>query len=296
MSDFFREPESESALATGAKIRMSLSSLNNKERSIADWLLVKGNLPEGISIREVATTLGVSEPMVVKVAKKLGYSGFRELRSALLAYFDVLPFEREEEISEHDNLSVVMDKVFSNSIQALKEAQTVADVNVINQAAHLLYEAHRVVLLGVGGSSSVCHDFEHKLLRIGIHSHTYSDFHLMLMVACQLGEGDVMVVISQSGDTRELLNAVEIARKRGVRIICITNDNRSPLSQLSDLSIFSPARSGPLLGQNAVARVIQLNLLDTLFIALLLQDYQQLSANLQRGISIVEPLHSKNKF
>ncbi|MFS2223731.1 SIS domain-containing protein [Pantoea sp. B65] len=295
MTDFFPEQEGESVLATGAKIRMSLSSLNNKERSIADWLLIKGNLSQGISIREAATALGVSEPMIVKVAKKLGYSGFRELRSALLAYFDVLPFEKEEEISEHDNLSVVMEKVFTNSIQALKEAQSVADVNVINQAASLLHQAQHVVLLGVGGSASVCQDFEHKLLRIGIHSHTYSDFHLMLMVACQLGEGDVMVVISQSGDTRELLNAVEIARKRGVRIICITNDDRSPLSQSSDLSIFSPARSGPLLGQNAVARVIQLNLLDTLFIALILQDYQTLNQNLQRGISVVEPLHAKNK-
>lgn len=175
-------------------------------------------------------------------------------------------------------MNTVLDKVFSNSIQVLKEAQSVADTQVIGQAASLIYRARRVVILGVGGSASVCLDFEHKLLRIGIISHSYSDFHLMLMVASQLDEQDVVIVISQSGETRELLKAVEIANARQARVICITNDNASPLSQCADLSIFSPAMSGPLLGQNAVARIIQLNLLDTLFIAILLQDYQGTSS------------------
>lgn len=287
--------DTESVLAIGARMQMALSSLNSTERKIAEWIMIKGNVGHKTSIREVATALAVSEPFVVKVAKKLGYSGFREIRSALIAYFETLPFEKHEEISRDDELSVVMEKVFSTSIQALKEAQSVADPKVITHAASVIYGAQQVVLLGVGGSSSVCHDFEHKLLRLGIHSHTYSDFHLMLMVACQLNENDAMVVISQSGDTRELLQAVEIAKKRGVRIICITNDNLSPLSRLSDVSIFSPARSGPLLGQNAVARVIQLNLLDTLFIAILLTDFNKLSKNLERGALVVEPLHMRAK-
>ncbi|AMO82871.1 MAG: SIS domain-containing protein [Hafnia sp.] len=285
--------DSENTLAIGAKIKMSLSLLNPTERGIAEWLITKGNITKNTSLREVSLALEVSEPLVVKVAKKIGYSGFRELRRALVAYFASLPYEKEEEITEQDNLNTVLDKVFSNSIQALKEAQAVADTQVINAAAALIYKAKHVVLLGVGGSSSVCEDFEHKLLRIGVHSHTYSDFHLMLMVACQLTEEDVVIVISQSGDTRELLNAVEIAKQRRANIVCITNDNVSPLSQLSDLSIFSPAMSGPILGQNAVARIIQLNLLDTLFIAILLQDYHRNKETLERSIEIVEPLHGK---
>ncbi|HEI8866476.1 TPA: SIS domain-containing protein [Serratia odorifera] len=286
-------PDSENALAIGAKIKMSLSSLNPTERSIVEWLIIKGNITKDTGLREVAGCLDVSEPLIVKVAKKIGYSGFRELRSALVSYFDFLPYEKEEEITADDNLDTVLDKVFSNSIQVLKEAQSVADTQVIAQAAALIYQARRVVILGVGGSASVCQDFEHKLLRIGILSHTYSDFHLMLMVASQLDEQDVVMVISQSGDTRELLNAAEIAKTRRAKVICITNDYVSPLSQCADLSIFSPAMSGPLLGQNAVARIVQLNLLDTLFIAILLQDYQNNKQHLERGMQIVGPLHGK---
>ncbi|MCS2164233.1 MurR/RpiR family transcriptional regulator, partial [Scandinavium sp. H17S15] len=64
----------------------------------------------------------------------------------------------------------------------------------------------------------------------------------------------------------------------------------------SDLSIFSPAMSGPLLGQNAVARIVQLNLLDSLFIAILLEDYQGNKEKLSSGINIVSPLHGLKGF
>ncbi|HIE9814657.1 TPA: SIS domain-containing protein [Klebsiella pneumoniae] len=281
-------------LAIGARIRMMLPRLSATEKNIAEWLIAKGNMSERTSLHEVATSLNVSEPLIVKVAKKLGYKGFRELRSALCTYFMTLPFDKELEITQQDNLEDVLDKVFSTSIQSLKEAQSVVNTSVIAQAAGLITQARHVVMFGVGGSASVCQDFEHKLLRIGILGHSYSDYHLMLMVCCQLKENDVAVIISHSGDTFELLKAVEIAKKRKVKIICITNDDSSPLSQSADLSIFSPAYDGPLLGQNAVARIVQLNLLDTLFIAIITQDYQNIKNKLDRSINVVKPLHGKN--
>jgi DNA-binding MurR/RpiR family transcriptional regulator len=284
--------ESDSALAIGARIKMSLSQLNPTERRIVEWLIIKGNISQETSLREVAAVLEVSEPLLVKVAKKVGFSGFREMRTALISYFESLPYEREEEITEHDSLDNVLDKVFSNSIQVLKEARSVADAATIGKAARLIFQARRVIIFGVGGSASVGMDFEHKLLRIGIISHAYSDFHLMLMAASQLDEKDVVIAISQSGETREMLNAAHTAIANKAKLICITNDNGSPLSQCSDLSIFSPAMSGPLLGQNAVARIVQLNLLDSLFIAILLEDYQGNKEKLSRGIDVVSPLHA----
>ncbi len=281
-------------LAIGARTRMALSRLSLTEKTIAEWLITKGNVTEETSIKEVAAAMNVSEPLIVKVAKKLEYQGFRELRTALVAYFSTLPLDQEFEISEVDNLEIVLDKIFNTSIQSLKEAKSVAKPLVISHAAALIGQANHLVILGVGGSASVCQDFEHKLLRIGILGHSYSDYPLMLMVCCQLEENDVVIVISQSGDTVELLKSIEIAKKNKAKIICITNDDASPLSQVSDLSIFSPAYDGPLIGQNAVVRIVQLNLLDTLFIAIIIQDYQGTKTKLDRSIQVVKPLHGKN--
>ena len=92
------DPENSNALAIGAMIRISLSSLSNTEQRIIEWMMTKGNLKPRTSIKEVAEALSVSEPLLVKVSKKLGYSGFREIRSALLSYFDALPFEDRKSV------------------------------------------------------------------------------------------------------------------------------------------------------------------------------------------------------
>lgn len=290
------DSENSNALAIGAMIRISLSSLSNTEQRIIEWMMTKGNLKPRTSIKEVAEELSVSEPLLVKVSKKLGYSGFREIRKALLSYFDALPFDKEQELSEKDNVENIIEKVFNNSVQALKEAQSIVDAKIISKAAEWIFHANRIVILGVGGSAIVGQDFEHKLLRIGIHSHTYSDHHLMVMVASQLKENDVVIAISQSGNTAEICNAILVAKKNKAKIICITNNHQSELAEISDLSIFSPAKNGPLLGQNAAARIIQLTLLDTLFIAIVVLDHEKSKVHLERSIDVVKPLHKNAQY
>jgi DNA-binding MurR/RpiR family transcriptional regulator len=282
------------SLAIGAKVRMALPSLSTTERLIAEWFLCKGNLDVTTSIKYVAEHLDVSEALIVKLSKKLGFAGFRELRHALVEYLHIIPYETEREVGPKDSVSLVLSKVFANSIQSLKEALSIADPNLIEQAARLISNSRQIILFGVGGSSSVCHDFEHKLLRIGLLSRTYDDFHKMLMVSSQLTEQDVVIAISQSGETTEIVKATTLAKQYKSKIICITNNDLSSLAQLADIAIFSPARGGLLLGQNAVARVIQLNLLDVLFLAILLEDYDLNREALSRSSKVVRHLRSKS--
>ncbi|WP_143423463.1 hypothetical protein [Gilliamella apicola] len=104
----------------------------------------------------------------------------------MLSYFNPLPFEKEKQLSEKDNFRNIIEKVFNNSVQALKDAQSIVDAKIIFKAAKWIFHANRIVIFGVGCTAIVSEDIEHKLFRIGIHSHTYSDNHLMVMVASQL--------------------------------------------------------------------------------------------------------------
>ena len=260
---------------------------------MAEWLLARDNVSNKTSIKHVAEELQVSEPLIVKLSKKLGFTGYRELRQSIVAYSSALPLDSEQEVEPTDNVETVLNKVFSGTIQAMKEARSVADPLLIEKAAKAIFNAKNVCILGVGGSATVCKDFEHKLLRIGIFGRAYSDFHMMLMVSCQLSEDDVVVVISQSGDTKELLKAVDTCQHNQAKVICITNNEHSPLATASDYAIFSQAKSGMLLGQNAVARIVQLNLIDVLFLTILLQDHDSNKSKLIKGSEVVEHLHGK---
>jgi DNA-binding MurR/RpiR family transcriptional regulator len=141
----------------------------------------------------------------------------------------------------------------------------------------------------------VCADAAHKFLRIGIRSAVFSDRNLMVMSASLLGPDDVVLAVSHSGQTSDVLAGVRVARRCGARIIALTNSFASALAQEADLVLCAPAKDSPLMGQNAAARIAQLTLIDTLFMCLARQNYDLAKANLRKTMSSVMAFHSKLK-
>ncbi|CAK9886198.1 MAG: HTH-type transcriptional regulator RpiR [Candidatus Erwinia impunctatus] len=109
-----------------------------------------------------------------------------------------------------------------------------------------------------------------------------------MVSAALLKPGDVVLVISHSGRTSDLKAAVELAKKNGAKIICITHSDHSPIAQLADFIICSPAPGTPLLGRNASARILQLTLSDALFTSVAQQNIEQATLNMKKTGAIVE--------
>ncbi len=262
--------------------------MTDNESRIVDWLLQPGNLSGAPAIKDVAETLMVSEAMIVKVAKLLGFSGFRNLRAALVDYFSqseqVLPAELAFDEAPQD----VVNKVFNITLRTIMEGQSIVNVDEIHRAARFFAQANQRDLYGVGGSNAICADIQHKFLRIGVRCQSYQDAHIMMMSASLLKEGDVVLVVSHSGRTSDVKAAVELAKKNGAKIICITHSYHSPIAKLADYIICSPAPETPLLGRNASARILQLTLLDALFVSVAQQNIEQATLNMQKTGAIVD--------
>ena len=111
--------------------------------------------------------------------------------------------------------------------------------------------------------------------------------HMMLMSASLLQTDDVAVGFSHSGNTTAVIDAIQLARKSGARTIAITNYNASPLAGVADVVLCSTAQGSPLMGENAAARIAQLNILDALFVAVAQRDYQSAERNLERTMTAV---------
>ena len=142
---------------------------------------------ESIPLKQIAEESGVSEAMVVKIAKKLGFSGYREFRAGLIEYSRLPTAEMHQELSSDDSLREIVQKVFRTSIQALEETLAILDPEAFGRAADLLYGARKRDFYGVGGSAQIARDVSHKFLRIGIRASVYDDSHMMLMSASLLG-------------------------------------------------------------------------------------------------------------
>ncbi len=279
--------------AVGAQIRMRLPSLTPLEGKVAADILARKDITDLMPLREVATGSGVSDAMVVKVAKKLGFAGFREFRQGLVDYYSSDSAALHSEIAADDNAGQIVQKVFRTAMQALEETFAILDLEAFERAADFLHRAKQRDFYGLGGSAQIARDVGHKFLRIGLRSSVFDDAHMMMMSAALLGPDDVAIAFSHSGSTSAVIDAIELARKNGARTIAVTNYAGSTVARIVDVVLCSTAQNSPLLGENATARIAQLNLLDALFVATAQRDRKAADLNLSRTMRAVQ---SKRKL
>jgi len=276
------------ARAVGAQIRMRLPSLTPLEGKVATDILARKDIDEVTPLRTVAEGSGVSEAMVVKVAKKLGFAGFREFRQGLVDYYNSDTAALHSEIGAQDTAGQIVQKVFRTAMQALEETFAILDLEAFERAADFIHRARQRDFYGLGGSAQIARDVSHKFLRIGVRSSVFDDAHMMVMSAALLGHDDVAIAFSHSGSTTAVIEAVELARRNGARTIAVTNYADSPLARIVDVVLCSTAQNNPLLGENATARIAQLNLLDALFVAVAQRDRTAADQNLARTMRAVQ--------
>jgi DNA-binding MurR/RpiR family transcriptional regulator len=272
--------------AVGPQIRMMLPELTASEARITE-ILLRGTADTELPLKAVADEAETSEAMVVKTAKRLGFSGYKELRAALQAYKAQPYVDFHQEVKPDDSAETIVQKVFRTSIQALEETLAILDMDDFRHAADLLHGARQRDFYGLGGSAQIARDVSHKFLRVGIRTSVFDDTHMMAMSASLLRAGDVVVAFSHSGRTLGLLESVQIAKSNRARIIAVTNYNASPLAELSDVVLCSTAQGSPLTGENAAARIAQLNIMDAIFIAVAQKGYQAAEGNLAKTMAAV---------
>jgi DNA-binding MurR/RpiR family transcriptional regulator len=266
---------------------MMLRDLSQLEGRIADFLLRPG-FDENVALKDVADAAGVSEAMVVKTAKKLGFDGFRELRAALVAYNRHPAVDLHRELKPEDTAETILRKVFRTSIQALEETLAILNLQAFQRAAELIYGARQRDFYGLGGSAQIARDAAHKFLRIGIRASVFDDTHMMAMSANLLGHGDVIVAFSHSGRSSGLVDAVQLGKANGAAIILVSNYDSGPIADLADAVLCSAAQGSPLTGENAAARIAQLNIMDAVFVAVAQKSYAEAERNLGRTMAAVQ--------
>lgn len=271
----------------GPRIRMMMPQLTPLEAQVVETIRARRDFDETTLLRSVADDAGVSEAMVVKVAKKLGFAGFKELRAGLATYNRLPTSGQRGELSDDDTDADIAAKVFRTTMRAIEETLSILDPAALEQAADAIFSAGQRDFYGIGGSAQIARDVSHKLLRIGVRSNVFDDAHMMLMSAALLGEGDVAVGISHSGTTEAVIEPLELAKRRGARTIALTNYPTSALAGIADVVLCSTAEGSPLLGENAAARIAQLILFDAVFAAVARRDLAAAERNLAATMGAV---------
>jgi DNA-binding MurR/RpiR family transcriptional regulator len=272
------------------RLRLIMNSLSKNERLVLQYCIDRGEKIRDDDISAIASWCSVSSALVVKVAKKCGYSGYRELRAALSAYAAHYKSDLHKELNPLDPPQMVIDKIFGTSISALQDTKLILDPEELKAVSECLIAADKIAFIGIGGSAALALDAYHKFLRIGVVTQWFNDSHLMVMSASLMTPKSVLIGFSHSGRTSAIIEAFKAAKKQKAKTVAITNTPESLLGQYSDYILCSVAQGSPINGENSAARIAQLNILDILFVLYAQHNYENSLSNLSRTIESVAQL------
>ena len=249
------------------RIRASLPALSPAEQRVGKLVLADARSFASLPVAELAERSHVSKPTVVRFCRSVGYDGLADFKLKLAGTVNEgVPFVHRS-VDEDDKPADLVVKVIDNAVSALLKYRNDATAHAFDRAIEALTEAarnkRRIEFYGVGNSGIVAHDAEHKFFRLGVNAVAYNDAHVQVMAATMVGPGDCVVVISNSGRSRDLLDALEIARRKGATTIVITASG-SPLANQAQilLSVDHPEdydRYSPM-----VSRLLHLTVIDIL--------------------------------
>lgn len=264
-----------------ARIEASFDELRKSERAVAQFVLAHPNEVLNISIAELAYRVGVSQPTVARFVNALGFTGFKEFKLRLAqSLASGVPYVHRD-VGPDDSLDEVAPKVFNRTIGALMSVRNQLDATRLERAVELITRAARMEFYGIGNSGIVATDAQHKFFRFGIPSVAYSDPHTQGMAATLLEEGDVVVAISASGRTPELIRACELAREAGGEVIAITASG-SPLARTATVLLAADVPEDPDVYAPMTSRIAHLALIDVLSVSVALASGPELIKRLER--------------
>lgn len=248
------------------------------EKGILRFLRENPDEAAGYSIKQLSDKTYSSGATIVRLCRKMGFAGYKELQKSLL-YETGLRRDSirpvEQEIGRNDSLEELVDKVTYKNIVSLDNTRKLVDLDILNHCVDLLEKSHTVYLFGIGSSLLVARDMYLKLLRVNKPCVICDDWHAQLLQARNMRKGDLAVIVSYSGLTEEMITCAREARLREAPVVTISRFEQSPLVRLADYNLAVAAtelifRSGAM-----SSRISQLNMVDILYTAYVHRRYDE---------------------
>ena len=231
-------------------IRQAMPQLRPAEQRVASAVLADVGFAVHSSSADLAGQAGVSEPTITRFSRSVGCKGLRDLKVKLAQSMVVgrIYLEPPPHVGTDLAQPAMWRSVFQEIRHAISSAEEQLRKDDVEAAATAIAGCNKLAAFGVGGGSTVAvTEIEHRFFRLGVAvSHT-SDPHLMRMIASTLGENDVVIAVSTTGNAADVIEAARIAKRYGARVIAITKP-KSQLASLADIAlcVHVPEAADPL--------------------------------------------------
>lgn len=262
-------------------INILFDSFFEQEKKIANYILSHHKDVVNMTIGELALASGVSIATVSRFCRKCGVEGFHHLKIGLAK--EIVLNEFDGSVSNDisiDQIAQSLQNILANKIEELKQTISFIKEEELKLILESIQKAKVVQFVAVGNTIPVALDGAHKLNQIGIRAVAGSIWETQMAYALNLREDDVLIAISNSGESRQVVKMVQEAKANGVTVIGITNNPRSAIGTAVDYHIQTATREKLFLNEFCFSRVSAMTVIEILYLFLTVgqeHSYEKLS-------------------
>lgn len=247
------------------KIRFLLQSLPRAEKAIAEALLENPDAITHLTLAEIARESGSSEASIIRFCKRMGYDGYSAMKEDFIRALAEGTESQSEGIDVTDDMATILKKVFQSNVQTLSDTLVLAGEGY-EKALNAMVRAKSIHFFGVGDAHAVCQLAYMKFCRTGVACSAHSDVMLQMVAAGNLTKDDVAIAISYEGRSKNVVEAMKIAKQAGATTISITKMNKSPLMKYTDISLFISVNDLTIGRDKVTRRVADQFIMDALYL------------------------------
>lgn len=264
-------------------LRQGLPGYSPTLQKLGDFILTDPQKVLYLTITELARETDTSEASVTRLCRHLGCKGYTEFKMALA--LDV-QHNQPAAIASGDSIDMLVEE----TVQALRDTGKFINREVLQLAVEALHQANTIQIYGVAASAITGEYLHYRLLRLGKSAQLFGDMHRAAMNASTLKEDDLVIAISASGSTKDVMHVVKVAKKQNARVLMLSNTLRSPMGSLADMLLVAARPEGPFNAGALSGKVGAMLLVEVLINELMTHDARYLAASQQTATATLPML------
>jgi len=235
------------------------------EQRVANFIK---NYPEEVvrlPVNVLADKVGVSSSTIIRLCRRLGIDGYADLKLQLAQDLASSRPPIFQDADESSGPRALIRAAHDRLLASISDTFRMLDAAELARAGKLIQAARTILVIGTGGSAAVATLFNYNLIKLGYPSQASTDFVAIPLIINRMGPADVLFAISHSGSTNSVDEAVGMAKRRGCKVIGLTNYPESVIAKRSDVVLTTAVVESPAGSEGGPIRVAQIGVLDALW-------------------------------
>lgn len=252
-------------------------------------------------IATLAVNCGVSEATITRFVRKMGFASLQLFKLALAE--ELVDGKKQmvisKDISCNEDIQTTAKKLLANNIATLEQTVNFLNEELVEQSVQYIKDAKRVFFIGVGNSGFVANDSAYKFMRIGMDAKGIDNSHLIMLQMALLTHDDVVIIVTHSGKSFEIMEAIRLIKQNGAKLIVITANKNTSMKDLADCCIFYESRNSMLETSSITTKLTQIFIIDLIYTQIV-KETIDLSSSFKRktseAINMLRLADFKGKF